>query len=263
MTHAEFKNKYPHGVSVGKPFPPYDYVGECVSFVLRYMREVHNVPVNAPLGHAAQIPYNSFFKQHYEKISDPRVGDLMFWGDGALTGAAGHTAIYDGNGKMYNQNWNSDRKVSTRDVFSSAFIGYYRPKNSNQGGNMALAPGQQDKLIKGMLGREPNPTELNDTNWRNNPGLAIDTLWEHGGKQKFVNDRITPNELNDLTGALWGVSPADANHHKNWDGKPFTEAYRATYNDPRTFEYADKVYKALNGGTKYKPYTLPELFVKE
>ncbi len=197
MTHAEFKAKYPHGVSVGKPFAPYDYVGECVSFVLRYMKEVHNVPVNAPLGHAAQIPYNSFFNQHYQKVaaSDRQVGDLMFWGNdaGSWTGVAGHTAIYDGDNKMYNQNWNGDGKVSTRTVFSPGFIGYYRPKNSNNGGDMSA-------------------------------------------------QAITPNELNDVTGALWGVSPADPNHHKNWDGKPFYEAYMATYKDLRTLEYAKKVY---------------------
>lgn len=133
MTHSAFKKKYPSGSSVGKPFPPYDYKGECVSFVLRYMREVDGVPVNAPIGHAAQIPYNSFFKQHYSKVSSRKIGDLMFWGndDGNWTGPAGHTAIYDGNGKMYNQNWNGDKKVSTRSVFSPGFIGYYRPKEKD------------------------------------------------------------------------------------------------------------------------------------
>lgn len=56
---------------------------------------------------------------------------------------------------------------------------------------------------------------------------------------------ITPSELNDMCGALWGVQ-ADPNHHKNWDGKPFYEVWKATHGDPRTFEYADKCYKAIH-----------------
>lgn len=71
---------------------------------------------------------------------------------------------------------------------NNGFLGYVDPENYFKGGDM-LTPGQQDKLIKGILGREPNATELNDTNWRDNPGLAIDTLWEHGGKQRFAESK--------------------------------------------------------------------------
>jgi hypothetical protein len=67
---------------------------------------------------------------------------------------------------------------------------------------------------------------------------------------------ITSVEVNNLLGALWGVqtnpyatdynSKDRANDHRNLDGKPFYEAFSIIYQDPRTFEYADKVYKALH-----------------
>lgn len=71
---------------------------------------------------------------------------------------------------------------------------------------------------------------------------------------------ITPNELNDMIGMMWGnrkfngMTDQDfANEHRNWDGKPFYETYMAHYVDPRTFEYADKCYKSLSQNANATP----------
>lgn len=143
ISYTDFKKKYPIGSSVGKPFPPYDYVGECVSFVLHKMTEVDGAPIVSPLGHAAQIPHNDTFKEYYESVpaSERQIGDLMFWENdqGNWTGDAGHTAIYDGNDYMYNQNFNSSGKVSRDKIFTPGFIGYFRRK----GGTMSKPNTQQ------------------------------------------------------------------------------------------------------------------------
>src|SRR3990167_8069700 len=68
----------------------------------------------------------------------------------------------------------------------------------------------------------------------------------------------TTQDVDDIIGALWGANktntPAQdiANHHKNWDGKPFYDVWRASLDDPRTFAYADKCYKAINNNPLQK-----------
>lgn len=133
MTYDEFKRTFPIGTSIGKPFPPYDYIGECVSYWLQKAVKVDAAPFNAPLGHAAQIPSNPTFLQYYEKIPDSerKVGDAMFWGDGSMTGPEGHVAIYDGGEYMMNQNYNGSRVISRNNIFTSAFMGYYRIKGED------------------------------------------------------------------------------------------------------------------------------------
>lgn len=54
-----------------------------------------------------------------------------------------------------------------------------------KGGNMPITQGELDRLIKMAKGGEPNSVELNDTNWMNDPGLAIRTLWEGYGKHRY------------------------------------------------------------------------------
>jgi hypothetical protein len=77
-------------------------------------------------------------------------------------------------------------------------------------------------------------------------GGLVDPLSQVDEIIKGETDMLTaPNEVNDLIGALWGV-PANDNDHTNWDNKPFHDFYVATMTDPRTFEYADKCYKALH-----------------
>ncbi len=50
---------------------------------------------------------------------------------------------------------------------------------------MPITQGELDRLIKAMKGSEPTEAELNDTNWLNDPGLAIRTLWEFYGKNNY------------------------------------------------------------------------------
>lgn len=52
-----------------------------------------------------------------------------------------------------------------------------------------ITASQLDKLIKMAKRAEPNATELNDTNWKNNSGLAIDTMWETWGKHNYAQDQ--------------------------------------------------------------------------
>jgi len=53
------------------------------------------------------------------------------------------------------------------------------------GGDMPLTLSQLDKLIKMSVNREPSAQELNNPAYLDNPGLAIDTFWENGGKQGY------------------------------------------------------------------------------
>lgn len=132
MEYPAFKIEYPVGSSINKPFPPYDFWGECVSYILRKIVEVDGVPINAPIGHAAQIPFNTTFLKYYEKIptAERKPGDLMFWGNdaGNWTGEAGHAALYNGGNTMLNQNYNGSRVISINTIFNQGFIGYYRKK---------------------------------------------------------------------------------------------------------------------------------------
>lgn len=86
----------------------------------------------------------------------------------------------------------------------------------------------------------------------------------------------TAQDVDNMLGLMWGVVTGKgdpgynatdrANDHRNLDGKPFYEVFQTIYQDPRTFEYADKCYKAIHGGggaDQYVPYALPNLFVKK
>lgn len=60
-----------------------------------------------------------------------------------------------------------------------------------EGGEMPITQGQLDKLIKMAINREPTAAELGNKAYADNPGLAIDTFWENGGKQSYG---IPPSE---------------------------------------------------------------------
>lgn len=58
--------------------------------------------------------------------------------------------------------------------------------NDKIGGNMAIITDDQKyRLIKGMTGRDVTQAEASNRAYNDNPGLAIDTFWENGGKQRF------------------------------------------------------------------------------
>lgn len=54
-----------------------------------------------------------------------------------------------------------------------------------KGADMPLTPQQQDKAIKMFKRADPTKEELNNPNYKSNPGLLIDTFWENGGKQAY------------------------------------------------------------------------------
>lgn len=154
ITYADFKKKYPVGSSVASPEGLYK--GECVSYVRQYMQQVNGF-LSGPLGNAVDIPSNPAFLAFYRKVTTPRVGDLMFWGDdvGSWTGPNGHTAIYDGNSVMMNQNYNGSGVVSRNQVFTQGFIGYYRPKGEDM-----VTKTQITDLARAILGRQAVDADL-------------------------------------------------------------------------------------------------------
>lgn len=87
--------------------------------------------------------------------------------------------------------------------------------NLSQGGNVAeLTPGQQDKLIKMAKLEEPTATELNDTNWKRDPGLGIDTLWNAYGKINYAKAQqpfITKGDVDNLLRDV-GLTPTQADY---------------------------------------------------
>lgn len=171
ITYAEFKKRYPIGKDVASPEGLFR--GECVSYVRQYMLQVHGFS-SGPLGHAINIPDNKTFLSAYKKVSSPRVGDLMFWGDdaGNWTGIHGHTAIYDGNGMMYNQNYNGSRVISKNPIFTPGFKGYYRPKGfkMERTALKRLIKAMQNRDVnaddeKKYLGKDPNDVIIEIDNW--------------------------------------------------------------------------------------------------
>lgn len=54
---------------------------------------------------------------------------------------------------------------------------------------MELTPSQQDKLFKMMKRADPTAEELNNPEYRKNPGLAIDTGWNTWGKYNYEEDK--------------------------------------------------------------------------
>ena len=75
----------------------------------------------------------------------------------------------------------------------------------NEGGDMPLTADQQDKAIKMGLQREPRPDELNNPQWRDNPGLLIDTLWGNGGSTIYANRMPLPGDIENFMRSVYKV----------------------------------------------------------
>ncbi|SRR6266542_22024 len=181
-TYEDFKRKYPAGSSVAKPFPPFDFAGECVSYTLTKAVEVDGVPFAAPLGDAAQIPLHPTFRQYYQQVALPIPGDLMFWGDdsGTWTGPEGHTALYDAPGLMMNQNFNGSRVVSKNAIFTPGFIGYFRVKEEQ------VSKPTYDEVLsqfRTFIGQDP-------TEQQQNYYVARDWGTLNGDLLRYTSDRL-------------------------------------------------------------------------
>lgn len=117
--------------------------------------------------------------------------------------------------------------------------------NKSWGGGLGHLSCLESFTPDGFIGIEQNfvanKVTRENHNWTNVAGYI---------HYKQGNDMqpITPNELTDMIGMMQG-RVATAEDHTNWDGKPFYDTYMAWYKDGRTFEYADKCYKAINDPT--------------
>ena len=58
-------------------------------------------------------------------------------------------------------------------------------KESRKEEDMPLTPGQLDRLIKGMLGREPTAEELSNPKYLKSAAFAIETFWNNGGRERY------------------------------------------------------------------------------
>ena len=135
----QFKAKYPIGSSVGNPGTN-TYVGQCVSYVRRYIEEVHGIKTIIN-GHASNYYNSAFMAQHYDKVpqGQEQNGDILCWGNdaGTMTGAEGHIAIRYAPGQMLNQNYGGSLRVSINPFFSAGYQGALRLKPNQGGNNMA------------------------------------------------------------------------------------------------------------------------------
>ena len=118
----------------------------------------------------------------------PLKGDFVVWGSG-VGSQYGHIDLCsqdgDGAGFMgYDSNW-GDSGILQEITHNYGFdiLGYIRLEESMP----QLQPGDIDKAIKGMLGRQPTAEELGNQDYANNAALLIETLWNNGGEARFNN----------------------------------------------------------------------------
>lgn len=100
-------------------------------------------------------------------------------------------------------------------LINGAYVDYEQNKGKiEEGGDMPITEGQQDKALKMGLQREPRPDELANPEWRKNPGLLIDTLWGNGGSAiYYLSQRpiFTRGDIDNLFKDL-GIEPTEADY---------------------------------------------------
>lgn len=215
--------------------------GQCVTLVKWFLAQMTSVPdAFAARGDARYVGRNLVAQGHAVAVPwDQRLrGDIICYEYGTY----GHIAVQLSGGRVFesNVNW----------------------------------PGVASKIVDGdrvFASRIGNEQEA----WRHDAHVyRIKSYNEGGEKPPMPAQNISPGEVDNLLGLMWGVQTDPkgpgynatdrGNDHRNLDGKPFYDAFNIVYQDPRTFEYADRVYKSLHGaGAGYKPYTPPPLFVKD
>lgn len=175
------------GQSLLIPGEPEADRGQCVQSVGLY---VASLGIKFPAYPYAYLYYNGIPGYQQVGAGNPILeGDIVVWrSDFPPSKGAGHIDVVAQNGTLANfVAWDSNwvplklAKVSHFGNDNNYIAGYLR----RIGGDMPLTPGQIDKLIKMSLNREPTAEELGNQDYANNPGLAIDTFWENGGKQNY------------------------------------------------------------------------------
>ena len=112
------------------------YLGECVSLVSQFLKQVHGITSGA-WGNAvdwrsggsggAQMAARGFVWRSDQSFQN---GDILVWGPGTYTGAAGHIGIWY-SGKVFDQNsgWHRDvgvRQSGYSQFWSQGYLGYWR-----------------------------------------------------------------------------------------------------------------------------------------
>lgn len=97
-----------------------------------------------------------------------------------------------------------------------------------QGGTteMPLTQGQLDKLIKMGKQDEPRADELNNKDWMNDPGLAVDAIYNGYGKH-YYEHRVMKGDIDNLLKDV-GITPTQAD---------YDTALGLAYTSPKDFAY--------------------------
>lgn len=175
MTLEQFKNETLNK-SYGNP-KTNTYVGECVSYVRQYMEQVLGIKT-AVWGNAVDYWTNPQVLQYFNKVSSPKDGDIVVYGDdpGNWTGPAGHIAIYY-KGQLLNQNYNNSRKVTINPMFSPGRLGYLRKKDMAEKVDLDTAR----RLAYSILGDKTALTGKRDADLKkNHVGHTLDAAYIAG-----------------------------------------------------------------------------------
>lgn len=172
------------------------YVGDhqCGTLVRQYWIDVdHTVPPSYP--NSKDYWFNPV--PGYDKVSNPKPGNIAIY-DGHGVYTEGHSAIYVGNGQVFEQN--ADPDGSPAHVYTRAntyLLGYL----SKQGENMAepadyrANEGDVVNIYQGMLGRKPSADEIKI--YVSQPFKTI--IYAFMGSDEFkarVNGGLKPTKLN-------------------------------------------------------------------
>lgn len=137
----------------------------------------------------------------FVKITDGSIkkGDFVIY-DQRVGSPFGHidVAMADGTRSNYlgaDSNWGHNltvHEVQHNDVYNNYILGSLRLK----GGIMPqLSSGDIDKVIKMGLHRQPTAEELGNQNYANNAALLIETIWNNGGENLFLNPPAASNAV--------------------------------------------------------------------
>ena len=189
------------GLSVDIDGVPAD-AGQCVQWAELVLNLVYGLPYFFAPGAIDWWENTSGSLLNFDKIPytpsmQIKAGDFVIYGTG-VGSVFGHidVAAEDGTGTSYigyDSNWGRDLTVHTvnhNDSYNQYILGILRIKEANVA---QLQPGDIDRAIKGMLGRQPTAEELGNQDYANNAALLIETLWNNGGEARFNTPPVAPN----------------------------------------------------------------------
>lgn len=171
--------------------------GQCGTLVRAYWNEVDKT---VPPSYLNSKDYWFNPVPGYDKSPNPIPGAIAIYnGHGSYT--EGHSAIYVGNGIVFEQNADPDGSPAHEFVRANTYLLGYLIK---QGAQM-ITVDQVDKLIKMGLNREPTQEELANKTYQENPGLAIDTFWNNGGKSNYETPPVNGKPVTKLSPGIYEV----------------------------------------------------------